>query len=220
MKPLATIPQPYNIINTESNIKPDDFNAMADFVVDTDLSIIHEYKFNGKCDPTEGFYVDQVGEEKKPAYHPFHAIINRLKLDNKPDHFDNNHICDYVISLFLFYVSKIVNAKLYRLLGIFFRHLREALNEYGYQEVETFYKEGHSDEARMHIPQKKIGRDFTQEEDVHYLPLIANRFISDYLPERCPDFDQELALSLMFDFCGWLFRKKLTKIKLAFSQGV
>ena len=87
MKPLASIQQSYNIINTESNIRPDDFNAMADFVVESDLSIIKEYKFSGKCDPTEGFYVDQIGEEKKPAYHPFHAIINRLKLENRLEHF-------------------------------------------------------------------------------------------------------------------------------------
>ena len=54
------------------------------------------------------------------------------------------------------------------------------------KRLRLFIRKGHSDEARMHIPQKKIGRDFTQEEDIHYLPLITNKFLSDYLPEKMP----------------------------------
>jgi len=56
------------------------------------------------------------------------------------------------------------------------------------------------------------------DESVEYLPLIADRFILNYLPKSCPDFEQQLAVDMMYDFCNWLVKKRLTKIKVSFSD--
>lgn len=212
--------QPYNIniLNTTSNNRSEALAALNDFVVRSDLSIIDEFNFRGSSEPTDGFYILHKGEDNKPSFHPYHAIINKLKLENKPEQFYNNHSCDSVIALYLFCVSKIIAPRGYLLLGIFFRHLRECLNDHGYQEVENFFKHGHSEDSRANLPQKRPGKDFTQQENIEYLPLIADKFILQYLPGKCPDFDQEVALDIMVDFSNWLYKKKLTKIKLAFNN--
>ena len=205
---LETQPYSINILNPNAASRSEAFQALNDFVVQSDLNIIEEFNMNGTCDPTDGFYILHKGPDNKPSFHPFHAIINKLKLEHKSEQLYNSHTCDAVISLYLYCISKIVKSRLYILLGMFFRYLRECLNEYGYQEVELFYKLGNPDDIRTNLPQKRIGREFTEEENIEYLPLIADKFIQEYLPAKCSEFDQEIAIDIMIDFCSWLYKKK------------
>ena len=189
----------------------------GDFVVESDLSIIKEFDFGGSCDPADGFYVLHCSENGKPQFHPFHTIINKVKLDRKADKFLENHTCDNIMAIFLYHVSKIVKIECYLLLGVFFRHLREALNEFGYKEIDSYMKQEESEDSGSNL-EKMDGKDFSEEQDVEYLPLVADRFILDYLPRKCPEFDQDIAVDIMYDFCRWLFRKEFTKMKIVFDQ--
>jgi len=136
--------------------------------------------------------------------------------ETKLESFKSNS-CDYIMSLFLYCASKLVNQKLYLILGIFFRNLRECMNEHGYEVLERYLKDKYGDEAKGMIPERK-GKVYCIDETVEFLPLIADKFILHYLPKHCPDFDQQLAVDIIYDFCNWLVKKKLTKIRVSFSN--
>jgi hypothetical protein len=137
--------------------------------------------------------------------------------ENKLDS-SSNCSPDYGMSLFLFGCSKICVTSLYTVLGIFFRNLRECLNDHGYDVLQNYLNEKYGEEAKTIMSSSNKGKIYCVEETMDYLPLIADKFILEYLPKHCPDFDQQLAVDIMYDFCNWLTRRKLTKIKLSFSE--
>jgi hypothetical protein len=120
--------------------------------------------------------------------------------------------------MFLFSVSRIVNEKLYNVLGIFFRNLRECLNEFGYDKIREYFERDYPEESKSLIPKRNQDRPFTEKENPDFVPIISDYFILEYLPRYCPDFDQQFAVDLMHDFCVWLLKKKLTKIKINFAD--
>ena len=184
----------------------------------SDLRLLGEYNLDGETDPTVGFPIIHVYDNNRPSFHPFHAIINNLKDETKSDAILSNHCCDTVISLFLFSASKITAEKFYLVLGVFFRNLRECLNEQGYEIIAEYFMKNYSEEARSLIPKKKEEKTFCEVEPLEYLPLVSDKFILEYLPKYCPEFDQQLAVDLMFDFCRWLAKRKFTKIKMMFND--
>lgn len=188
------------------------------FVEKTDLRLIQEYNLGGEADSTAGFPTIHLYDNDKPSFHPFHIIINNLKSGDKTDSILSNNCCDVIMAIFLFSSSKIVIEKFYLVLGVFFRNLRECLNEQGYETIAEHFIENYSEEARSLIPRKKENRVFSEVESADYLPLVADRFILEYLPKYCPEFDQQLAVDIMFDFCKWLLKRKFTKIKISFNN--
>ena len=189
----------------------------ADFLEKTDLRLIGEYNLDGKTDPTLGFPIISYCDNDKPVYHPIHTIINYLKAD-KAEKILNNSCCDAVMALFLFSASKITNEKFYLVLGVFFRNLRECLNEQGYDLINSYFIKNFSPEARSLAPSRKEDRTFCEVEMLEYVPLVSDQFILRYLPKYCPEFDQQLAVDLMYDFCKWLIKKKFTKLEISFND--
>jgi hypothetical protein len=207
-----------NFSQHHSTTKLDQFPILTDFVEKSDLRILNDYDFSGECDPTLGFPIIKFCNDDQPTFHPFHVIINNLKSENRSESLLNNNYCDTIMGMFLYAVSKIVNEKLYLILGIFFRNLRECLNEHGYEVIAEYFEKNHSEEAKSLIPKKKDDRVFCSQETPDFLPVISDKFILEYLPKYCPDFDQQLAMDLMYDFCKWLSKKKYTKIRVAFND--
>ena len=190
-------------------------SILSDYVISKDLRLIDKFNLSGSCSPTEGFPVIKLHNDDKPTFHPFHIIINKLMGENQMDTMGNS--CDEIFSMFLYSVSKIVNLKFYMILGIFFRSVRECLNENGFDVIEKYLKDKYGDEAIGMIHDKN-GQIFCVDRNVEYVPLIADKFILEYLPKNRQEFNQQLALDLMYDFCNWLVKKKLTKIKISFSD--
>ena len=189
----------------------------TDFLEKVDLRLIGEYNLDGETDPTAGFPIINFYDNDKPTFHPFHVIINYLKAD-KAEAIMNSGCCDAVIALFLFSASKISNEKFYLVLGVFFRNLRECLNEQGYDLIKNYFFKNYSEEARSLVPRRKEDRTFCEVEMPEYLPLVSDKFILEYLPKYCPEFDQQLAVDIMYDFCKWLIKKKFTKIRISFND--
>jgi hypothetical protein len=203
-------------------IKMDYTALFADYVEKTDLRLLKEFAFlGGSVEPTIGFPVIKFCNDDQPTYHPFHAIMIALKSESRSESLmtNNNNSCDIVFSKFLFSVSKLVNEKVYLVLGLFFRNLRECLNDHGYDKITEYFERHYTDESKSLIPKKKEDRVYCERETPEFLPFIADTFIMDYLPKYCPDFDQQLAVDLMYDFCNWLLKKKMTKIKAGFNNG-
>lgn len=66
----------------------------------------------------------------------------------------------------------------------------------------------------------KTPKKFTEIENAQFLPIIGEKFILDFLPEKCPAMDQSFASFLFVDFCKWIFKKRVTKIKAEFLETV
>jgi hypothetical protein len=64
------------------------------------------------------------------------VIINNIKKGKYKEGISNKSSIDFVLAVFLLNLSEFCNSKLYRVLGIFFRILRECLNEKGYLVIE------------------------------------------------------------------------------------
>ena len=119
--------------------------------------------------------------------------------------------CDIVMGLFLYGMSKLVDKKLYLVLGIFFKELRNCLNDNAPQIIDKYLSQkiGPNDRKSRVIGDTK---EFCSENTPIYLPLIADIFVKHI--SSYPDFELHLAVELIQDFCKWLERKKLTKIRL------
>jgi len=144
-----------SFIHQPSQFKGDNFALLDGFVEKGDLRLIEEYNLEGKTDPTAGFPIISFYDGDKPTYHPFQVIINGLQSDSRSETILSSNSCDTVMALFLFSSSKIASEKFYLVLGIFFRNLRECLNEQGYQIIEEHFIKHYSEEARSLIPKKK-----------------------------------------------------------------
>mmetsp|Transcript_27074 Transcript_27074/g.23965 ORF Transcript_27074/g.23965 Transcript_27074/m.23965 type:complete len:163 (+) Transcript_27074:619-1107(+) len=129
----------------------------------------------------------------------------------------SNH-CDTVFSIFLYSLSRKVNENFYAIMGILLKNLRECLNDHAYDIILDFFKKNYPEENLVLVPKKKENRYFTEEESPEYIPLVCDKFILEYLPKHCPDFSQQLAVDLMYDFSEWLRKKKLTKVKMQFND--
>lgn len=207
-----------NFIHQPSQIKGAEIQILDGFVEKADLRLVGEYNLEGETDPTIGFPTIHLYDNDRPSFHPFHVIINSLRSGDRSESILSNNCSDVVMAIFLFSSSKVVNEKFYLVLGVFFRNLRECLNEQGYEIIAEYFIKNFSDEARSLIPKRKDDRIFCEIESPEYLPLVSDRFILEYLPKYCPEFDQQLAVDIMFDFCKWLIKRKFTKIKMAFND--
>ena len=187
-------------------------------VTKEDLSIIQKFNLFGSCDPLEVFPIIEFhnsNADEKPEFHPFYIKIKKIMEDNTLD----ERSCDFIFSKFLYSASRLVNKEGYLVLSVFFRKFRECLNNYGYSTIENYLKDKDCKNTKMimlnsDVKNQMDKKSFCVDCSVEYIPLLADKFILEYLPEKCSEFNQELARDLMLDFCNWLVKKKLTKIKI------
>ena len=173
----------------------------------------------GKSDPTIGFPVVISCNDEKPIFHPFHCIINYLDLNNTPPNFKiKKSCCDVIISLFLFQISRLIKENFYTIINLLFRNLRECLNMHGYDTILDYLNKNHKDKIDTVAKRKKEGKLFCQTETCEFIPLISEKFILEYLPQHCPDFEQKIAIDTMYDFCNWLTKNQLSRVKVRFGD--
>jgi hypothetical protein len=185
----------------------------------SDISCLRSYNLMGKTDPGVGFPVVVLCNEGRPVFHPFHIVINYFKFSNLPCKLSaQNPSCDLIISLFLYHLSRLISEKFYVVIGLLFRNLRECLNVHGYAVIDEYFAknlEGKKEEVKL-VP--KEGKRFCEVETCEYLPLISEKFLIEYLPEQCPEFEPQLGIDTMYDFCNWLLKKGFTKVKVRFRE--
>ncbi len=114
-------------------------NILSEGFTSEDLLVLKKLDSSclGKCDPKSFFKKVQMlklnikikNKGAHPFLHNFEKIENGDNLVSKPN-------CDFVFSLFLFHSCKIISSKFYNVLAIFFSHLRECLNLYGYSLIQ------------------------------------------------------------------------------------
>lgn len=205
------------------------------FVTKEDLRLIEDLKCTGETHPSQGFQVFEKGFRANT--HPFVKIMNSIMdKSNPPEILEHSRSVDTIITLYLFYIAKNVNLKFYLVLCVLFRHLRACLNEHGYEQIaEGKRKYKVKDEtvsAGDHFSQEESNgfggasgqpsggkKDiFCEKENCDYIPFIAEFFLSDYLPKACPDFNFDLSVKIFHEFCKWLTKKNLTKIKVSYNN--
>ena len=204
------------------NLNKDHILFMVDkieieYVIKEDLSIIQNLNLFGSCDPLEGFPIIKLHNSKAVdnlEFHPFYIIIKKIMEDST----FKERTCDFIFSKFLYSASKLVNKECYLILVIFFRNLRDCINQYGYSIIKNFLKEKHAEDTKIVVVgstknqiSKKI---FCANCSVKYIPLLADKFILEYVPINCSQFNTQLATDIILDFCNWLVKWKLTKIKI------
>ncbi len=177
----------------------------------------------GQADPTAGFPVIYQCNENKPMFHPLLLIINHLifiKDNIEPIQIfkTKDPCCDTLMALFLFCASKYLNEKFYIVIGILFRNLRECLNEHGYDEVIEFLQNNQHEKKEDYEKRKQEGKVFTETENCEFISIAIEKFIREYLPENCPDFDTHVAMDCMFDFSSWLLKKQFSKVKVQYKD--
>lgn len=185
----------------------------------SDLNCLKVYGFQGKTDASVGFPVIYSCNEEKASFHPFHVIINHFKFSNVlSGYVTKNPSCDTIIALFLYSISRLITDKFYIVIGIFFRNLRECLNTYGYEVISEYFEKNTGQKREDLLQKKREGKVFCEVETCEFLPLIAEKLIMEYLPEKCPNFESELAIDTMYDFCNWLHKKRFAKVKVRFRN--
>ncbi|EDK31253.1 hypothetical protein TTHERM_00637668 (macronuclear) [Tetrahymena thermophila SB210] len=253
--------------------KVDDMTAIYQkMVFESDLKIL-EYIKDGKgsCEEYQSCFPTYKNcNNLKVEQHPLCQIIKKIHQKQFREEINQDTPIDYVMSIYLWCLCKLVNQRLYRTICIFFRALRECLNDFGYVIIEDFKKRNlnsnieiilkRQDDQEESSPQasnKDISNPngnnstnnvngnnfsnnnqnssnnqsnanssnnipnttskntfFTQIEPPQYICIVAEFFILKYLPKYVPNFDQNFAVYLMIDFCNWLNKKSLSKIKL------
>ena len=188
-----------------------------------DLVSLRYYSCNGKTDPTTGFPVIYLCNEHKPMIHPLLVIINHfihMKGNQNPVPIlqTKNPCVDVVMGLFLYCASNFFNEKFYIVLGILFRNLRECLNTHGYDVIIDYLQNNSNEKIDELIKGRKEGKVFTETENCEYIPLISEKFVQEYLPVHCPNFEMSLAIDCMYDFSNWLVKKQFSKVKVRFED--
>jgi len=186
-----------------------------------DLKVLKAHSFaGGKSDALLGFPVYyEVCSEDDEELHPLAWYLYHFKKNDLHQVFpDKDPSCDMVISLFLYCLSRYLHEKLYQVMSLLFRNLRECLNEYGYDVVIGFLEKNGKKENIENLKNRKNQKgSFCEKETCQYLPIICEKFIIEYLPDRCPDFEPQLAIDAMHDFCSWLVKKPFTKTLVSVS---
>eukprot|EP01017_Pseudomicrothorax_dubius_P041277 TRINITY_DN6581_c0_g2_i3.p1 TRINITY_DN6581_c0_g2~~TRINITY_DN6581_c0_g2_i3.p1 ORF type:complete len:125 (+),score=20.34 TRINITY_DN6581_c0_g2_i3:243-617(+) len=121
---------------------------------------------------------------------------------------------------YLYYAAKYVYEKYYRVLCLFFRNLRDCLNQNGRKVIEEArlklkleldLPRGNSQNTNTSLP-------YCEVETCTYLPLIGENFLLDFLPRACSEFKINDAVRIFSDFCQWLHSRQLTRIKIAYNN--
>ena len=164
-----------------------------------------------------------------PRFHPFLHLFHKLRTENLDKSIMINPRCDIVFCIYLLGVCRFFSPVFYRIVGVFFRNLRECLNEEGYRICEDsdvkieaidefeFVKMEEPTEEKRSLQDSYLSfvpKSFCTSQSPRIIPKLANFFISEYLPANCEKFDQDLAVYLMIDFCRWLNKHHLTTHKI------
>ena len=164
----------------------------------------------GRCNPKDFFY------SKGKRNHPFLNVFERI--ENGENSF-SKLTCDIIFSLFLFQLSKIVSLKFFKIFVVFFNHLRECLNQHGYQIIQ--HQKNINEMINYHVLVKNGNKNlnlFCEVEGPENVPLVSNFFILDYMPKYCRLFDQSLAIGIFLDFVKWMNKNNHCKKKIIFDN--
>lgn len=124
-------------------------------------------------------------------------------------HVSKNSSLDMLLVIFLFNVGEYVHEKLYDHYVLFARLLRGCYIQYGSQVFRSCFA-------------KKEGQAFDGSK-VRYVPIICDCLLRYYIPysDHSKDY-RDVNLSLMelilSDFCGWLFKKRFSNIKVTLKK--
>ena len=166
---------------------------------------------------TDGFPITEEFHTDPAKFHPLSMIIYKCMAGYKFGD-PRKLVCDIIMGLFLYGMSRLVNKKLYLVLVIFFKELRNCLNNNAYQIIEKYTTIQRSERCSANeivsfVDISNKEEEFCAVKSPVYLPLIADIFVK-HISNKYPDFERGLAVELIEDFCCWLERKKLTKIRL------
>lgn len=213
-----------NNINNNGSSHNEFIHILSEGFTSEDLLVLKKLDSSclGKCDPKSFFKKIQMLKLnikiKSKGAHPF--LQNFEKIENG-DNLVSKPNCDFVFSLFLFHSCKIIASKFYNVLAIFFSHLRECLNIYGYsliQEIKEKNEKIFFYDIMDNIENENKKEDYTENEHPEDIPYIANFFILNYLPKHSKLFDQDLAVRIIVDFIKFLNKNNFSKKKLVFDQ--
>ena len=114
------------------------------------------------------------------------------------------HTADDIMALYLIEVAGKVHAAFYKTLTVFVELVRECMNEYGWDILLKYKRLGNEENEG----------EYTRKKSAEHVPEISNIFIMQFLPKRNAYFKRELAVKLMFHFCGWLYRHQHTHTRI------
>lgn len=213
-------------MNNPNNPNSEFIHILSEGFSASDLTVLRtlDPSCAGKCDPKAFFnrflkMKLNVKLKSKGGPHPFLQIFEKIEngenLLSKPN-------CDFVFALFLFHVSKIVSSKFYNILAIFFSHLRECVNCFGYSVIPE-NKSKNQNILSMELFNNGLEgygkkEEYCEHENPEDIPYIANFFVLAYLPKQSKLFDQDLAVRIMVDFMKFLNKNNFSKKKLVFDQ--
>lgn len=216
-----------NLKNVECSMESRGF--IEKIVAEEDLGIllVIAEDIRGSSSPLDGFPCYRMCTSNTPRFHPFLHLFHKLRTESLDFSVIHNAKCDVAFCLYLLGACRFFSPMFYRIMGVFFRNLRECLNEEGYRFCETFEVkiecpddddsiklEFASEEKRAGSFGTGVPKTFCTTQPPRIIPKLANFFISEYLPNNCENFDLDVAVYLMLDFCKWLNKNKLSDIKI------
>lgn len=95
---------------------------------------------------------------------------------------DSYKSCDQIFAMYLIDMAAKVVPKFYKVLTVFAEMYRQCMNRFAY-DVKIGFK-------RIRSVQEE---DFTKHEDATLIPMLANTFLTVFLPSQCPEFDKSVA---------------------------
>lgn len=118
---------------------------------------------------------------------------------------------DLALAVFLLNMGEHVNDKIYEQLLLFARIARGCFYEHGEEVYRVYF-------LRQGTGPFQLGHFSGQE--VKYFPIVCDFASQCYIPTTYGEGQVNISLMelLLFDFCNWLFLRKLTPIRTSFNR--
>jgi hypothetical protein len=128
-------------------------------------------------------------------------------------HLEKTSSLDLLLALYLFNLGEYINDKLYDHYLLFSKLLRSCFLEHGEEVFRACFSKPES---------PPFLSEFTPGE-VQYVPIICDYMLRYYIPhleaaKEAKDVNLSLMELMLSDFCSWLFKKKLTPIKVTLKK--
>jgi hypothetical protein len=120
---------------------------------------------------------------------------------------------DLALAVFLLNVGEHVNDKIYEQFLLFARIARGCFHEHGEEVHKAYFSRAGAGPFQL--------AQFSLLE-VKYFPIICDFAVQCYIPATFGEGGREVNASLMelmlFDFCNWLYQRRLTPIRTSFAR--
>lgn len=119
---------------------------------------------------------------------------------------------DLVLAVYLLNVGEHVNDKIYEQFLLFARIFRGCFHEHGDEVHKAYFTKGGPGPFQLAC--------FNPQE-VKYFPIICDFALQCYIPVTYgegKDVNSSLMELMLFDFCNWLYLRKLTPIRTSFAR--